>query len=281
MDTHISLTSLLITLSLFSTVTPLTHCIEDDPFHAYKHLFECGNLTNISFPFWGRNRSQFCGHRRYQLECRNDEYAVMKIQELEFRVLNINQSIRSMTIARMDLWDIQSSCPQKFVNTSLNYSSFEYDQQKVQNLTLAFNCSSQVNISKEKRFLCGSKGGDRYNNIYYLDEFNHTEEVAKCHSRIQVPILRRGGALLSNHRFQERGNQTALFQSVLNEGFQVQYHFAMPIICKDCENSGEKCGSNSSQAFVCYCRDKVNSFMCGRVGTYARTLNFFCSSSLD
>ncbi|XP_040999369.1 LEAF RUST 10 DISEASE-RESISTANCE LOCUS RECEPTOR-LIKE PROTEIN KINASE-like 1.2 isoform X1 [Juglans microcarpa x Juglans regia] len=262
MDTHLSLSSLLITLSFFSTVTPPSHGIEDDPFLACSRPYQCGNLTNIYFPFWGGARPQYCGYRGYELECRNDSYAVMKFEELEFRVLNINQSALSMSIVRMDLWDIQYSCPRKFVNTALNYTLFYYDPQTVQNLTLVYNCSSQVNTSEEKRFMCGSEGGDRYNYTYYLGESNHTE-VAKCRSNIKVPILGRGSAALSGQDPQERGNQT--LQRVLNEGFEVRYRFPMSFVCGECGKSGGICGSNSTAPFVCFCRGELNSvIMCPR-----------------
>ncbi|KAG7942129.1 hypothetical protein I3843_16G084200 [Carya illinoinensis] len=264
MDTHLSLSSLLITLSFFSTVTPPSHCIEDDLFLACSRPYECGNLKNISFPFWGGERPQYCGHRVYKLECRNDSYTVMKFEELEFRVLNINQSTRIMSIARVDLWDIQHSCPRKFVNTALNYTLFDYNHQTVQNLTLVYNCSSPANTSEEKRFMCGPEGGDRYNYTYYLDEINNTE-VAKCRSNIKVPILRWGGATLSAQDPQETGNQT--LQIVLNEGFEVKYLYGMTYVCRECEKSGGSCGSNMSNStapFVCFCPGEVNSVMCRR-----------------
>ena len=59
-------------------------------------------------------------------------------------------------------------------------------------------------------------------------------------------------------------------QKVLNQGFNVDYKYnAMPVVCGECEESGGKCCSNSTQAFLCFCRDHVRRSYCPSNGMQA------------
>ncbi|KAE9463905.1 hypothetical protein C3L33_04208, partial [Rhododendron williamsianum] len=66
--------------------------------------FTCGQ-TNVSYPFWGGDRPQFCGHPSFELKCQNNEYPTIEIDNRAFRVQRINQSSNTMTLASSDLWE--------------------------------------------------------------------------------------------------------------------------------------------------------------------------------
>ena len=107
---HLALSSL-ITLSFFLTILPPSYCTDNARFVECSIPFDGGRIKNISYSFLGGNRSKLCGFQEFKLTCRDNEYPIIRIEELEFLVLNINQSQYIMTIARLDLWNhaLQSS----------------------------------------------------------------------------------------------------------------------------------------------------------------------------
>jgi len=132
----------------------------------------CGRrLNNITYPFWGDSRPEFCGQHGYNLSCHNNEYPVLRFEALEFRVLNISTANRTFTIARSDLW--VGPCPPtpKFQNTTFNYSLFDYAS-TVQNITLLYDCPPQVSIlAAPNRFNCSQSGVcDGKINTYIVDD---------------------------------------------------------------------------------------------------------------
>uniref|UniRef100_A0A2N9I2F4 Uncharacterized protein n=1 Tax=Fagus sylvatica TaxID=28930 RepID=A0A2N9I2F4_FAGSY len=96
--------------------------------------------------FWGGNRSHYIAVSRRvpSLSAYDNTYPIIRFEELEFRVLDINKSHHIMTIARLDLLNI-GTCPQKFLNTTLNFTNFDYVPTD-QNLTLFYDCPPRVNI---------------------------------------------------------------------------------------------------------------------------------------
>ena len=128
---HLALSSL-ITLSFFLTILPPSYCTDNARFFECSIPFDCGRIKNIPYSFLGENRSELCSFQEFKLTCRDNEYPIIRIEELEFLVLNINQSQYIMTIARLDLWN--SPCPPKFVNTPLDFNNFKYYTPTDQNL---------------------------------------------------------------------------------------------------------------------------------------------------
>jgi hypothetical protein len=103
MDFHLSLSSIIIILFLsFLTILPSSYCNKDDPFVVCNSTYACGGV-NISFPFWGGGQPENCGQPGYELRCHNNEYPVLGFEGLDIRVLNINTSYPTFTIARLDL----------------------------------------------------------------------------------------------------------------------------------------------------------------------------------
>ena len=265
MDAHLPLSSLVTLSFFFFTILPPSYCIDNELFEQCGRTYDCGDIKNISFPFWGGNRSQYCGLPGFLLECNDNEYSIIRFEELEFRVLDINKSHHIMTIARLDLWNI-ATCPQKYFNTTLDFNIFDYVSATDQNLTLFYDCSSRVNIPARNRFTCslGVGGTDKYNN-YFVDESLSSIELREltvgCHTNIKVPILRTA-------TINESEGGVPTLQKVLNQGFDVDYLRDLSLICSACEGSGGKCGSNFAQGFACFCRDGVQSHVCLIRGTH-------------
>ncbi|KAK7847934.1 leaf rust 10 disease-resistance locus receptor-like protein kinase-like 1.4 [Quercus suber] len=149
---HLALSSL-ITLSFFLAILPPSYCTDDARFVDCSHPYECGRIINVSYPFWGVNRPEYCGRQGFKLECYDDEYPIIKFEELEFLILNINESQNNMTIARLDLW--HGFCPQTYLDTVLNYNIFDYAP-TVLNITLFYDCPLAVStlIPVQNKFKC-------------------------------------------------------------------------------------------------------------------------------
>ena len=244
MNSHYLALSSLITLFFFSTILPPSYCIDDERFVECSRPFDCGRIKNIPYPFLGGDRPDYCGFPAFKLTCRDNEYPIISFEELEFRVLNINQSHYIMTIARSDLWNIPCLPAPKFIDTTLDFINFDYHTPTDQNLTLFFGCPSEVSgLDGVNYFPCGLDNTA----IYFVNESltGIHELFEKCHGNIGVPVL--GTALK---------NESLGLQNVLNQGFDVDYQNSWAITCLGCEDSGGTCGFNSSShPFVCLCRD--------------------------
>ncbi|XP_059455085.1 LEAF RUST 10 DISEASE-RESISTANCE LOCUS RECEPTOR-LIKE PROTEIN KINASE-like 2.1 [Corylus avellana] len=262
MDFHLSISSIIIILflSFFLTILPPSYCDEDDPFEVCNRTYNCGGV-NIPFPLWGGSRPEYCGHPGYNLSCLNNEYPVIEIEGIEFRVLNITTSSRTFTVARSDLWDGPCSVHPEFRNTTLNYTLFDYASTN-QNITILYGCPPQNDdIPVRNRFNCSPEVGDGKVNAYFIDEYlpnNQVEALTRdCDNNIQVPILRTSAiALLAD----PQGGAPAVHQA-MDKGFEVEY-YSNPLgtACTACEDSGGVCGgSNSRGQFLCYCRNQRQS----------------------
>ncbi|KAK7847938.1 hypothetical protein CFP56_006096 [Quercus suber] len=56
---HLALSSL-ITLSFFLAILPPSYCTDDACFVDCSRPYECGRIINVSYPFWGVNRPEYC-----------------------------------------------------------------------------------------------------------------------------------------------------------------------------------------------------------------------------
>ena len=209
---HLALSSL-ITLSFFLTILPPSYCTDNARFVECSIPFDCERIKNIPYSFLGENRSKLCSFQEFKLTCRDNEYPIIRIEELEFLVLNINQSQYIMTIARLDLWN--SPCPPKFVNTPLDFNNFKYYTPTDQNLILFYGCPSGVSGLDGVNFSCSL---DNTANYFVDDLFEG------YNTSIEVPILRT--ALI---------DESVGLQNVLNQGFDVDYHNDRPITCLGCK----------------------------------------------
>ncbi|XP_062028223.1 LEAF RUST 10 DISEASE-RESISTANCE LOCUS RECEPTOR-LIKE PROTEIN KINASE-like 1.2 isoform X1 [Rosa rugosa] len=236
---------------------------EDDPqyYTRCKPPFNCGNLTNISYPFWGGpNRPKECGRLGFELTNCEDEtqFPHIVIEKLEFHVSNINSQelFHTMTIARSDLLD--SPCTDHLVNTTLDYNRFSYVQ-TVRNLTLYYGCLPQ-NETVLNNFTCKIDGTAKDRNIsYYVDDSLSRVDVPgrpTCSIKILVPIFWEGFDVMPD-------NATEEVEKVLKRGFQVEYSADWDL-CRLCMNSNGTCGSNATtDSFLCLCGDRPsNSSTC-------------------
>ncbi|KAL0462012.1 UNVERIFIED_CONTAM: LEAF RUST 10 DISEASE-RESISTANCE LOCUS RECEPTOR-LIKE PROTEIN KINASE-like 2.1 [Sesamum latifolium] len=103
-----------------------------------SHSFQCGNITNIMYPFWGGRQPQACGLSGFQLNDCDGDFPLLNIPPLIYRVLEFDFSNRTLKVARQDL--LGDACPTTFYNTTLQDLYHFAPNSNDQNITLFFDC---------------------------------------------------------------------------------------------------------------------------------------------
>ncbi|XP_028779984.1 LEAF RUST 10 DISEASE-RESISTANCE LOCUS RECEPTOR-LIKE PROTEIN KINASE-like 2.7 [Neltuma alba] len=230
--------------------------------------FDCANLKNLDYPFWGSERPDYCGHPKFELDC-DGEYAEITIKSESYRVLEVNYSDYSLRVVRTDFWD--DVCLTYFRNNSIDLPFFNYSLDS-RNLTLYYDCLSspfsdpyitptQFNCSKNSTkivdyFLLAGGG-------YGTSEI---EQTGACRSTVIVPILG------SQARILDEDSSVENMKTAIHKGFKFAWE-ANNTLCSACRNSGGQCGYNiSSSEFTCYCKD-------GPVPSECKSSKYQCSSN--
>ncbi|KAJ6672638.1 hypothetical protein OIU85_013924 [Salix viminalis] len=249
-----------VTTVFFVLILLSTSYGDDDnkEYRTCKKHFSCGVFSDLSYPFWGGDRPEFCGHKGFELKCEKDQFPVIVStdQKLEFRLSRLDQPSKMMTLQLENPTDY--ICPTKSLaisNTPTDIHVFGYDL-NLQNLNLLYNCT--VSSSAPQKNTISNCSG---NSFYASDEFlensgvlNHTQ----CIFIIKIPI--------PSASFDRLTGDRADLERVLAEKFNVSYKYDQgPSICDACMASKGICGTNMSdpnREFLCLCRDHPYSYVC-------------------
>nr|AFK47643.1 unknown [Lotus japonicus] len=187
--------------------------------------YNCGNLTGISYPFWGQNRPSYCGGgNMFNLTCHHDlNTTTVLIGSQNFTVLGIQPHNYTMTLKPTDL---NVCSPQQFDDTYLIRDLFEYPTTSVSNITIFYNCS----YSGENFFSCG--GGQQqqqqqhaFSHVGVDDvELKKLSVLYRCERHVNVPVV--GISMVHYKGIIDRDG----LERVLNEGFQVKYDVSQSCI---------------------------------------------------
>ncbi|OMO51756.1 hypothetical protein CCACVL1_29611 [Corchorus capsularis] len=211
----------------------------DDVHFASCAPFDCGNLPNISYPFWTdhHGRPAYCGFNndeRYKVKCTENQPPVVTISSQEFQLLHINQSFWLMTIQRPELGE-DTICPKRvLIDDVFNYSDTTV------NMTLSYgNCRSRA--AANHTFKCKVDGLEAVDLLFENNELG-------CVEQVEIPV---GNKALEELKLGKTALNETLFQP-----FDMHY-IAYTAYCKSCLQSGGRCGSNGSipAQFACYCPD--------------------------
>ncbi|GFS32375.1 hypothetical protein Acr_00g0022380 [Actinidia rufa] len=241
-------------LIIFIATSQTCHGQIEEQYYNCTSNYTCGQVArNLSYPFWGGNRPQYCGHPAFELKCQDDEYPTLNIGNRDYRLLGVNQSSYRISIARLDLWE--SYCTKDLSDVALTSDSFQHNEM-VRGLFIFYNCTRAF-----PNFTCNVDG--RESGGFYEYQLSSMEEViglnSSCSQRIVVLVMR---AALN-----ELLSKTLTLQDVLKMGFEVQYD-AENTDCSRCEGSGGICGYHSSRfEFICHCRDGPCGITCSNPGT--------------
>jgi len=238
---------------------------DDKDYTDCEKPFNCGLLPELSYPLWGGDRPEVCGHKGFKLKCEEGQLPIIASDTLAFRLLNLKQSSMLMALQLVNFEDY--ICPTQIRTNSSSGSDihiFGYDM-SLQNLNLLYNCSisSSAAFSKNRISFCN---GYTESSFYGNDDILANRsglDVMQCSMRIRIPIAKSFGELLVGDRPE--------LEEVLGERFNVSYEYDQgPSICEGCMASRGICGTNMThpdKEFMCLCRDQPYAFVCqGKLG---------------
>ncbi|KAK6261363.1 hypothetical protein QUC31_007179 [Theobroma cacao] len=247
MDTLVFLTPtffLIISIFFLLNFFQVSYSKDDVHFTSCPHPFDCGNLGNLSYPFSTDDRPAYCGydHEVYKLKCIPNQPPYITISSQEFQVVHLNQAHGLMTIQRVE--SEENTCPEEI----FTYNVFNYSDTAA-NITLLYGCPRRG--FADNSFTCKKDQSETFAVFGNNDEYHCRGKV------VEVPVEKKARDELI------RG--TRALDKTLFEPFEMRY-FAYDHYCRQCKNSGGRCGSNKTltAVFLCYCRDHPYPIKCER-----------------
>ncbi|XP_050936176.1 LEAF RUST 10 DISEASE-RESISTANCE LOCUS RECEPTOR-LIKE PROTEIN KINASE-like 1.2 isoform X2 [Cucumis melo] len=234
----------------FFIVFHLSPCFSEDCGESYN----CGELVNIRYPFWGNKKERVCGQQEFKLNCKNNQTTTVYINSLEYNVLRINQSNNRMRIARSDLFE--NYCPENEIQVAtMNGHRFVYSSNN-QNISVWYNCTTdnEIQIPDTYKFWCGGKWEKlrRPNYAFEPSAKSWSLERGECGMNIEVMVTREG----LKEGIKER---KSLVEKAVKWGFDVEYENWYKDACNECNENGGKCGGNNTYPYYCICTNGIAS----------------------
>ncbi|MCL7022741.1 hypothetical protein MKW94_015535 [Papaver nudicaule] len=264
--------TIIFVLALLIRINHLPVCMPQQQNNRYNDCyrnFQCGTDVNVSFPFWGGSRPNYCGSLGYQLNCIDGDVAEMEILSQTFRVLAIDPETKVARITRKKFMDDDDAdCASKYHNTTLDFALFSYAPGIV-NLTLYFHCP---NLNKSSlKFKCGginstgsgtSSASDAYFVISNTSGDSSTSMLSSsCGRSVQVSTM--GSAI------RELTDNPSSLPKVLKEGFDVSYVASAASrtdveFCLNCSASGGTCGYSDTavKSLTCFSSSVKGTYLC-------------------
>ncbi|KAJ6371020.1 hypothetical protein OIU77_001513 [Salix suchowensis] len=216
----------------------------DDQYSACSKKSACGHIST-GFPFWGAGRPSECGIPELKLNCENN-ITKMNINQVAYRVLEINPEFKTLRIAREDY--SAGLCPPKFANSTFNPKVFE-TVEVYRNLTFVYGCEyAPKTIPVPITFTCKINEVDGQSG-YIKDGDNGPGEL--CTGSVFVPVSITDFPPFSIPDFPPDWNMAA-FEEQLKKGFEVRWKVDMDL-CWECYKSSGVCGfDNVTSQPTCY-----------------------------
>lgn len=259
----ITLSLMIVTITLIHFPTSLL--ADNEKYPTCKAPFNCGDLVNLSYPFWGPNRPNYCGHPSFQLDC-SSNFPQINITHMNYRVLKFFSSSRILkVVGRTDYLDMFEPCPSAFVNTSIDNSLFSYITSLNTNLTLYYNCGTPLAhlpnlFSFNSSCSINSSTVSSFIN-YYIQSSQTSLAISNltgaCEYRVNVPVL-------------QSAVTPATYDAVIaaiDGGFMLGWD-ASNSECDTCLKAGGLCGSDpTTSTFACHCSNGTFPSGCTTVPT--------------
>ncbi|KAH7533953.1 hypothetical protein FEM48_Zijuj04G0186300 [Ziziphus jujuba var. spinosa] len=230
---------LLLQFSLLLFIIKFPPCWSLDLFNSCSKGFNCGNITNIYYPFWGDGRVEGCGHRDLHLNCDKNKTTI-KIKGVVYEVLDVEQDTQILQIKREDFFDSKGLCSPKYPSTTFDSQLFEYAQDFAE-ITINYDCQKHEGMLGY--FSCPEGSTHKDGLIQHGSETN-----PGCISSLRVGIGQSYLGLIGEFRRME--------EALFGEGFRVKYKVD-PWFCNGCTVSGSgACGYDvDSNEPTCHCAD--------------------------
>ncbi|XP_058722463.1 LEAF RUST 10 DISEASE-RESISTANCE LOCUS RECEPTOR-LIKE PROTEIN KINASE-like 1.3 isoform X2 [Vicia villosa] len=173
-----------------------------------EQSYNCGNINNIFYPFWGQNSSTFCGAGSpFYLNCYKNVTTILLFSQ-NFTVLDINTEKYTIKLKRTDL--SQNLCSPLFDDIGFSSSPLFHYLPQVKIIYIYFNCPSTFSQLLPIDSICGSQN-QAFDSIHYDDNLSKD-----CEAHIQVPA---GEDFSMEKNYIERDELV----SGLDKGFEVIY----------------------------------------------------------
>ncbi|KAL3618955.1 hypothetical protein CASFOL_037183 [Castilleja foliolosa] len=233
---------------------------DDNVYETCNRPFNCGNIRQISYPFWENSRPQSCGHPGFRLNCLDNNTLHLNTSSISYRVLAIDYNTHTLDVSRDDLSN--TLCTSLQINTTLDFTLFNFSD--VENITLFYGCGLRQPPTAQPtlptQFSCNFNRLNTWSFFYLTSEpaVLGNNITGSCSSNIDVPVSRSAARSLES---------LAGLQEAFADGFSIQW-YADNEICGECAGSGGFCGYDpSSEAFACYCRDGTRGVRCENTPT--------------
>ncbi|KAL8217804.1 hypothetical protein R6Q57_021177 [Mikania cordata] len=213
------------------------------PFDTCGQSVRCGNIE-FQYPFWGLNRPDYCGHPGFKLNCQSNVTELV-LESVNYRVLDIDSSTHTITLARNDLWS--GIWPQYIHETRYDPTLFDRDNYDQETVSLYYGCDDNASIPLAANYRLSCNVNQTQSDGYFYRTSLIDPEIAafmeQCNNNITVPV---------DTSFANITSESDL-RSALRAGFKLQW-MANNDDCDRCVRSNGRCGSNSTspELFACY-----------------------------
>ncbi|KAM2958386.1 hypothetical protein FF2_025255 [Malus domestica] len=248
-----SLFPFLLIASFLSINVELSLC-QNQQFTNCSSNITCGSVGGISYPFWGVNRASYCGQPGFEVQCLNN-FPVFNMKGASYIILQMNTTnSRTVKVARNDYW--RTICPQTFVNTTLNFSLFDYVS-GYRNMTFYYQCSAAITLPSP--LSCNIS--NTVSLVYYLTQPVTAGQPysVSCTHEVIVPVYEEAALAIESAT---EPSQTIVTDAV-EGGFSLQLEIDNDQ-CDRCLKSGGQCGLDTStnSGFSCFCADQAYASIC-------------------
>lgn len=203
-------------LRVIASVAPSrTHCDNSG-------YFDCGNLRNISYPFWKDGQNQVnCGNEEYKLwNCDREEFPSISVYQQMFLVKNISQESNRMRLSLPNgTFPLVNPCVQNESPLNMTMNS-ELRRRVVSSSTVyvLWGCDSlKVLPVNARRCGCG-----QYGLVYWGMDKDLLRIASSCKMHIEVAVTT--GPLLRHLKFAENNQELwTHLQKAFDDGFEVSF----------------------------------------------------------
>nr|XP_008343000.3 G-type lectin S-receptor-like serine/threonine-protein kinase At1g61550 [Malus domestica] len=253
-----SLFPFLLIASFLSINVELSLC-QNQQFTNCSSNITCGSVGGISYPFWGVNRASYCGQPGFEVQCLNN-FPVFNMKGASYRILQMNTTnSRTVKVARNDYWG--TICPQTFVNTTLNFSLFDYVS-GYRNMTFYYQCFAAITLPSPQS--CNIS--NTVNPVYYVTQPVTVGQAysVSCTHEVIVPVYEEAALAIEAATVR---SQTIVTDAV-EGGFSLQLEIDNDE-CDKCLGSGGQCGldNTTNSGFRCFCADRAYASTCNGTST--------------
>ncbi|XP_058186590.1 LEAF RUST 10 DISEASE-RESISTANCE LOCUS RECEPTOR-LIKE PROTEIN KINASE-like 2.7 [Rhododendron vialii] len=256
MNSHFFLFCCLSFPILISTIVPESSGSRKEQYTSCSQPFQCSNIPNLGYPFWGGNRPASCGHPNFELDCQS-QVPEIKINSIPYRVLSIDNPIQTLTVARTEFWN--NPCPsptQLHINATLDTAHLAYSNDS-QNMTIYYGCPAFPfpGVTPPNQFSCTTYGTSYFVITGGVEVPDLVTAISGCRSSVVVHVNQAVTQGLMSVP------PSITIKEALDSGFRLQWD-ANDTICNECVRSGGVCGSGSGYAFACLCPDQAYPEAC-------------------